>query len=152
MPQPTKPKSRAVFGVSKIALTNTAPDAESISTKPGNTVAVAPDNKKLSPDDADTLPIPADEFLVTNMPTLLTEIRIPYPPEAKKNRIQGPVIMDLLIDGVGRVRDVIFVNGPGFGLNEAALEAVQRFQFSPAKIQDKTVAVRIRYAYRFILN
>lgn len=38
--------------------------------------------------------------------------------------------MDLLIDGKGKVREVKFVDGPGFGLNEAALEAVQRFQFS----------------------
>lgn len=110
------------------------------------------DSKTLRPGEDEALPIPADEFLVTAMPELQSEIRIPYPPEAREKRIQGAVIMELLIDSQGVVREAKLVSGPGAGLNEAALNAVRSFKFKPARIQEQSVAVRIRYAYRFVLE
>lgn len=147
-PRVEPPKKRAVFGVSRKSIT--AADGESVKT--GNTVAKEVDTKTLRPGDDDSLPIPADEFLVTAMPELQSEVRIPYPPEAREKRIQGAVIMDLLIDAQGVVREAKLINGPGAGLNEAALTAVRSFKFKPARIQEQTVAVRIRYAYRFVLE
>ena len=44
------------------------------------------------------------------------------------------------------------IKGPGFGLNEAALEVAQKFEFVPGRVGDKSVAVKIRYTYRFILE
>ena len=110
------------------------------------------DNLKLDPNDLDSLPIPADDFLVSSMPQLMSEIRIQYPDEAKKAGIEGPVVMDLLIDAQGSVRQVSLIKGPGFGLNEAALAAIKDFKFRPAKIKDQAVAVKIRYTYRFVLE
>lgn len=147
-----KVDSRAVFGQSKKAITSDTPSKDAVEVKKGNTVAIAPDNKQLKDDDAESLPIPADEFLVNEMPSLLSDVRIPYPPEAKKAGIQGPVVMDLLIDQNGKVRDVKLISGPGYGLNEAATEAAKSFQFKPGKVEDRTVAVRIRYSYRFVLE
>jgi protein TonB len=98
------------------------------------------------------LPSPADEFLVTSMPVLVSEVRIPYPEEAKKAGIEGPVVMDLLIDEQGKVRQVSLIKGPGFGLNDAALAAIKSFLFRPARIKDQSVAVKIRYTYRFVLE
>ncbi len=149
-PKPiAKPKERAVFGASRKSITD---DVRGVQTKQGNTVAKAPDNEKLRADDKDALPIPEDEYLVSEMPRLLSEIRIPYPEEAKKKQVQGAVVMELLIDAEGRVRETSFIEGPGFGLNEAAMNAIKGFKFSPARIQDKSVAVKIRYAYRFVLE
>ncbi len=150
-PAEAKVKPKGVFGVSP----KSAPEASApsdVGVKAGNTIAKAPDQDQLKPGDADSLPIPADEFLVTQMPKLLSEVRVAYPPEAKKQGVQGAVVMDLLIDGEGRVREARLLEGPGNGLNEAALEAARGFRFVPAKIEDKTVAVRIRYAYRFVLE
>lgn len=142
------PKAHAVFGISRKAVHSD----EGLDVKTGNTVAKAPDDKKLAPDDPDALPIPVDEVLVSRMPRLRDEVRIPYPPDAKKAKIQGAVMMELLIDAAGSVREVKLLQGPGAGLNEAALQAVKGFRFEPALIQDKPVAVRIRYAYRFVLE
>lgn len=100
----------------------------------------------------DGLPVAADELLVTEMPALQSEVRTPYPEEARSRGIQGAVKMDLLIDENGVVRDVRLLEGPGYGLNEAALAAVRAFRFSPAKVVEKSVAVRVRYSYRFILD
>ena len=147
----TAPEKRAVFGVSRNALTNAA-DESAPSVKAGNTVAKDPDREKLRADDADAIPIPVEEYLVTAMPVLEEEYRIPYPAEAKKAGVQGRVVMDLLIDGSGKVRTANLVSGPGSGLNEAALAAVKSFRFKPARLQDRPVAVKIRYAYQFVLE
>ncbi len=142
--------AKAVFGVSRKAMLDESGAGESV--KLGNTVTTAPDTKKLSDDDPDSLPIPAEEFLVSQMPTLVSEVRVPYPAEAKKRGIQGAVVMDILVDSAGKVRQATLVEGPGFGLNEAALEAVKGFQFKPALIENRAVAVKVRYAYRFVLE
>lgn len=147
-PKKSAPQKKAVFGVSSKSLQSEA----GVSVKLGNTVAKAPDQEKLEPGDQESLPIPADEIQVTQMPKLLSEVRIPYPQEAKQNGIQGAVVMDLLIDAAGQVRQVEFLEGPGYGLNEAAMTAVRGFRFSPALIESQSVAVRIRYAYRFVLE
>jgi protein TonB len=150
-PKPVEKKvPRAVFGVSRKAITSDT--ADSVDAKAGNTLAKAPDQEKLNPDDPDALPVPTEEYLVSRMPELAQEVRIPYPPDAKKRGIEGPVVMDLLIDANGKVRESKLVSGPDASLNSAALEAVKGFVFKPALIQDKAVAVRIRYAYRFVLE
>jgi len=151
-PAPPPPETKKVFGVSRKALTTSSTDASTAEVKSGNTVAKEMDDLKLYPNDADSLPIPADEFLVTSMPVLVSEVRIPYPEEAKKAGIEGPVVMDLLIDEYGKVRQVTLTKGPGFGLNDAALAAIKNFQFRPARIKEQSVAVKIRYTYRFVLE
>lgn len=151
-PPPPPPETKQVFGVSRKAITSNDTTGAAAEVKLGNTVAKEQDNLKLDPNDADSLPIPADDYLVSSMPQLLSEVRIPYPEEAKKAGIEGPVVMELLIDAQGQVRQVSLVKGPGFGLNEAALSAIKNFKFRPAKMQDQAVAVKIKYTYRFILE
>lgn len=150
-PKPQAPPQEQVFGVSRKAITATD-SSEGIAVKAGNTVAKEQDDLKLKDDDQDSLPIPADEFLVSSMPVLLNSVKIPYPTEARKAQVEGPVIMDVLIDQEGKVRKVDLVSGPGFGLNEAAIEAMKTFQFRPAMVGDQKVAVKIRYTYRFKLE
>ena len=131
-PKP-KPKTtvRPVFGLSRQSITS----PNGIEVKAGNTVAKTPDDLKLRPEDEGAVPEPVDEFLVSQMPVLANEYRIPYPPEAKKKGVQGSVVMDIIVDEKGVVRDAKLVSGPGEGLNEAALEAVKKFKFSPALAQ-----------------
>ncbi len=142
---------RQIFGVTKKSIT-AAPGESAAEIKQGNTLAKTPDDLKMSDTDAESLPIPADDYLVSRMPVLESEYRIPYPEEARKKAVEGPVVMDLLIDQTGRVRKVTLISGPGHGLNEAAVQAVENFKFLPAHIDKQAVAVRIRYTYRFVLE
>lgn len=152
-PETPEIKKNAVFGITKKSIQSSLPsDAETIGVKTGNTVNKENDQKKLKPEDAESLPIPTDEYLINEMPKLKGEVKIPYPEEAKKKGIEGSVLFELLIDANGKVRECTFIRGPGYGLNEAAQSAVQNFIFTPAKMGDKTVAVKIRYAYKFILQ
>ncbi len=149
-PMATQAKVKRVSGISRKAVQSAS---SAVEVKQGNTIAKEADNEVLREDDPDALPDVVDEFLVQQMPALASEVRIPYPSEAKKNGIQGTVVLDILIDSLGQVRDVILVNGPGYGLNEAAFTAVRGFRFHPATSQEgKPVAVRIRYGYRFVLE
>jgi protein TonB len=153
MAEKEKPKStRRVYGMSRKSLVQSDQSAPAPIVKKGNTLSTSPDDKTLNEDDPDSLPSPTDEYLVTAMPTLVEEYRIPYPLEAKAKSIQGAVVMELLIDSQGNVREAKLIEGPGGGLNEAALEAVRKFRFNPARIETQAVTVRIRYAYRFVLE
>ncbi|WP_374029333.1 energy transducer TonB [Bdellovibrio bacteriovorus] len=75
-----------------------------------------------------------------------------YPEEAKKAGIDGPVILEVLIDSRGKVKDVQLVSGPGHGLNESAISALKQFEFLPAQKGADPVSVKIRYTYRFKLG
>ncbi|MBV2168299.1 MAG: energy transducer TonB [Bdellovibrio sp.] len=89
---------------------------------------------------------------VTRFPKVIKEYKANYPEEAKQARVDGPVILDILIDRTGKVRDVRVVSGPGYGLNESAIEALKKFEFQPAQKGTESVAVKIRYTYRFKLG
>lgn len=148
-PPPTKTPPRKVFGLNRHSLQS---EKGAVDVKAGNTLAKDIDQEKMRPEDADALPVPTEEYLVNQMPRLKAEVRIPYPPQAKAKNIEGLVMMDILIDDKGKVRSAQLIEGPGYGLNEAALEAIYRFEFVPAMMDKKAIAVRIRYAYRFVLN
>ncbi len=145
-------KPRSVFGASRKSIEAVESNNNTAQIKKGNTIAKEQDNLTLNKEDADSLPIPADDFLLTQMPKIKSEFRIDYPEAAKKAGIEGPVVMDLLIDTNGKVRKVDLIEGPGYGLNEAAAEALMKFEFSPGQIQGQAVAVKIRYIYRFVLE
>jgi protein TonB len=142
---------RAVFGASRRSLRTEATDAPAVRT--GNTVTKEEDDRTLTDADPDALPSPIEEYLVERMPEVLADVRVPYPPEAKSRGVQGAVTLELLVDAAGNVRQATVLDGPGHGLNEAALEAARRFRFRPAVADGgKAVPVKIRYAYRFVLE
>ena len=140
-----------MFGLSRRSVVS-SDNTDSIAVKSGNTIAKDADTEKLRDDDADSIPIPTEEYLVTAMPVLENDFRIPYPAEAKKARVQGRVLMKLIVDAEGKVRRATLLSGPGYDLNEAAVEAMKTLRFRPARVQDRPVAVEIQYAYNFVLE
>jgi len=94
----------------------------------------------------------SEDYEVSEMPILLNEVRVPFPPEARSKNIQGNVVFDILISSDGKVKDLKVVSSPDPMLTVAAQNAVSLFKFRPAKMADKPVAIRIRYTYRFLLK
>ena len=94
----------------------------------------------------------AEDYEVSEMPLLLNEVRVPYPSAARSKAVQGNVVFDLLVSSDGRVRYMKLVSSPDPILTDAARAAVSLFKFRPARMGDKTVAIRIRYTYRFLLQ
>ena len=101
--------------------------------------------------DAGSLPTPTEEYLVSEMPVVLSEVRPVYPKEAKEKQLEGAVALDVLIDDKGTVRQVSVIDGPEI-FRSGALDAMKKFRFKPAKIDGKPVAVRIRYSLNFKLE
>ena len=57
---------------------------------------------------------------------------VPYPPVAKMNRVEGTVLLSVLVGETGKVLEVRVIRGINrpVGLNEAAEEIMRRSTFS----------------------
>ncbi|HPR64946.1 MAG TPA: TonB family protein [Thermoanaerobaculia bacterium] len=71
---------------------------------------------------------------VDQAPIPLTTVRAEYPPLAVKRRVQGNVILKVLVNEEGQAVDFNAIRYPGgkLGLDKAAIEAVKQWTFSPA--------------------
>jgi TonB family protein len=89
---------------------------------------------------------------LTRPPRLLKFIPAEYPPEARKRGSQGSVNLVVELNAAGGVQGVSVTSSPDPSLSEAAVRAVRQFRFSPAEVDGKPAAVRIQYAYNFVLG
>ncbi len=85
-------------------------------------------------------------------PVLMGEIKVPYPEEAKKNEIEGSVRLKVVVDETGTVTDVSVISGPGYGLNEAARDALRKYKFRPATKGGEAVGTTLIFTYTFLLD
>ena len=132
--------SRKIFGVNRKSITTL--DASAIAVKAGNTTAKENDELALSKDDADSLPIPIADYLITDEPSVIFEPKNKQrTEEARKNGYTGTARMKILVDTEGNVRDVKLLNSLKYGLDERAIEIVKQVKLSPAKVNGKPVAV-----------
>jgi TonB family protein len=150
-PTPEVAPKREVFGASRRAYTDDSLSEEGVEMKRGNTLAKELDTTVLEDSDADALPTPTEEYLVSEMPTILREVRPEYPKEAREKQLQGRVALDVLIDETGKVRQVSFIEGLEI-FKQAAITAMKNYKFRPAKVDGAPVAVRIRYSINFELE
>jgi TonB family protein len=86
------------------------------------------------------------------MPRLKKRVRAIYPPGALAKGLSGKVRLHLVIDTQGKVAEAKVVKGAGHGFDEAALEAVKKFEFHPATLDGKPVRVKIPVIYPFALK
>lgn len=75
-----------------------------------------------------------------------------YTEEARKDRLQGVVIVQAIIDETGAVTDVKALKGLPLGLTEAAIEAIRQWRFEPARLDGKPVAVYYNLTINFRLD
>lgn len=108
-----------------------------------------------TPPTGDTRPAPvadyvADEASVEERPQLNRDglartMERYYPSALRDSRVAGRVVVELIVEENGRVREgsarVMDASHPAFG--EAALRAVERFRFRPAKMAGVPVPVRV---------
>ncbi len=150
-PAPEAKAAREVFGASRNSHTDASVGDDGVEAKKGNTLAKESDQEVLKDSDADSLPTPTEEYLVSEMPSVLSEVRPVYPKEARAQQLEGPVVMNILIDETGKVRQVTVVEGDEL-FRPGAMEAMKKFKFKPAQVDGKPVAVKIRYTLRFQLE
>ena len=76
-----------------------------------------------------------------------------YPEIAKEAGIEGQVVVQAFINENGIVEHCLILKGmPGTGLDEAAINAIKKTKFKPAKQRDRNVGVWISIPVTFKLN
>jgi protein TonB len=75
-----------------------------------------------------------------------------YPLLARRLRKEGKVVLKLTIDEKGNLLNIDIIEAAGFGFLEAAIQAVKRSTFLPAKKEGKPVTSRAILPIRFTLS
>ena len=86
-------------------------------------------------------------------PQPLSRIRPVYPEIAQEAGIEGTVVVQVFVDKKGRVKDTVILKGiPNTGLDEAAISAIRKTRFRPAKQRERPVGVWISIPVNFRLK
>ncbi|MFI5348200.1 MAG: energy transducer TonB [Elusimicrobiota bacterium] len=91
-------------------------------------------------------------YRVTQAPKLLQALNPEYPPRARELQKEGVVILEVDIDAQGRVVSARIIEESGWGFGAAALKAILRAGFAPARIESTAVPVRYRLPIRFQMD
>ena len=76
-----------------------------------------------------------------------------YPEIAQEAGIEGTVVIQAFVDKKGKVTDTVVLKGiPNTGLDEAAMTAIAKTRFKPAKQRDRPVGVWISIPVNFRLK
>ena len=92
---------------------------------------------------------------LSKVPKQTKFVEAEYPKEAFDKGIEADVVLLLDINAEGKVDSVGVAqpaNPPGMGFDEAAMVAAQQFEFEPAEMDGKPIAVQITYRYQFTLK
>jgi TonB family protein len=85
-------------------------------------------------------------------PALISRTEPKYTPEARKARVFGIVIVEVIIDKTGRVVGARILKALPFGLSEAAVEAVKQWRFRPATVRGNPIDVFFNLTVNFRLD
>lgn len=85
-------------------------------------------------------------------PRLREEVRLDYPADARDAEVDGEVELLVTIDVNGRVVAVKVLRGVGYGLDEAAVQAIRQSRWEPGVRSGAPATLSVRYVYRFVLQ
>src|ERR1700691_39906 len=84
-------------------------------------------------------------------PSILYKVEAEYSEEARKAKFQGSVLLFVVVDEHGNPRDIKILRPLGLGLDQKAIEAVEKWKFSPGKKDGKPVPVQAQIEVNFRL-
>jgi TonB family protein len=84
-------------------------------------------------------------------PQLVFKVEPEYSEEARKAKFQGTVVLYVVVDEKGNPRDLKVVRPLGLGLDQKAIEAVQKWRFKPGLKDGRPVAVSAQIEVNFRL-
>jgi protein TonB len=84
-------------------------------------------------------------------PSVLFKVDPEYSEEARKAKYSGTVLLSVIVDNEGHARDIKVLKSLGMGLDEKAVEAVQKWKFKPGMKGGSAVNVRAQIEVNFRL-
>lgn len=86
-------------------------------------------------------------------PRVLSQVHPKYPKSARRAMREGFVTLEFTVGVDGKAADIKVVRSMiGFGFDEAAIEAVKKWRFTPAKKGGEAVPSRVKLPIRFNLE
>jgi len=108
-----------------------------------------PDIVVVTPDS--TYPGSGEYVYISELPEVVYRAPAVYPEKARRERIEGTVLVHALVGTDGRVQDTKVVKSIP-GLDGAAVAALRQWQFKPVRSNGKPVAVWVAVPIRFSLH
>jgi len=84
-------------------------------------------------------------------PTVLFKVEPEYSEEARKAKFQGTVVLFVVVDEKGNPRDLKVIRPLGLGLDQKAIEAVEKWKFRPGMKDGRAVPVQATIEVNFRL-
>jgi protein TonB len=84
-------------------------------------------------------------------PTVLFKVDPEYSEEARKAKYSGAVMLAIVVDTEGHAKDIHVVKSLGMGLDEKAIEAVEKWKFKPGMKGGQNVPVKATIEVNFRL-
>ena len=118
--------------------------------------SIAPEDSDINiPDDAGLGDRNIDvqvEVQVDQKPSVLRKVEPKYPEAARRANREAVVMVEFTVDVNGKATDIKVAKPKGFGFDEAAIEAIKKWRFTPAKKGGESVPMRVRQPIRFNLD
>jgi len=137
-------------GLSQDSASSSNPPAASASQESGKEAA-PPDQQNSEPVQQVCGP-KNHEPCADGPPRMIEHPNPEYSKEAREKKIQGTVVLSLVVGADGLPRDIRVVQYLGYGLDGEAVKAVEKWTFEPATMHGKPVAVRINVQVEFRLR
>ena len=96
-------------------------------------------------------------YALTEEPVFLdnvssAEMRRLYPEDARRDKVEGPVRLKLLVDDQGAVRKATVIEDPTGAFRAAAIKVARLYRFRPARVNGQAVATQIEFTIHFELD
>lgn len=153
MPRPAGEKDPPRAFTAARPLTAAEPSLES--SAPATSVAQAPATSVAQAPATSVAQAPATTIAPAEPAALGVKIFAPqptYPDAARRAGAEGTVLTEAAVDGQGRVTGVRVLAGSFPELDRAAVEALERWRFEPARRGGQPVLYRYRQEFRFALS
>jgi periplasmic protein TonB len=86
-----------------------------------------------------------------SQPSVIFKVDPEYSEEARKAKYSGTVMLAVIVDTEGHARDIHVVKSLGMGLDEKAMEAVEKWKFKPGMKGGQAVNVKATIEVNFRL-
>ena len=85
-------------------------------------------------------------------PTLVTKIEPEYSEDARKAKLQGTVVLRIEVNTRGLAQNITVRQSLGLGLDQRAIDAVQKWKFLPGKVNGRpaTVVAYVEVNFRLL--
>jgi TonB family protein len=82
-------------------------------------------------------------------PHIIQKVEPEYSPLAKADHIQGTVVLQMVVSEKGRAVNIQVISPLGYGLDENAIAAIQKWEFTPGQKDGAAVPVRATIMVNF---